>query len=413
MRKRGAASIYIMLSGASSLFFSMLLTIELVYLALIVGFSPLQLVLIGTVRQGISFLFQAPTGALADIYGRRWAVIVGVFLIGAGYFIEGAIPVLAVVLAAQVLIGLGVTLMDGADTAWIADEIGVERAGQIYIRAAQVGSLASLLGIAISAVLVNVRLNLPIVLGGSLFIVLSGVLALVMPEQNFRPLPREHRTSWQQMYHTLRVGVRLVRLRPVLLTILSIAILLGVFSAGFDQLWQYYLLHRFTFPVLGSLTSITWFCIIEAGISATNFCGTWLAGRYVDTNSPRSVVVALFTIDGLMVLTVIGFALAGQFILALTLFFLFTTIAGPRIALERVWTNQNVDSSVRATVFSLRGQVSAFAQIVGGPILGAVATAFDTRTALIAAGIVLSPAMLLYARTMRRDTPLTNEAEEQ
>lgn len=179
-----------------------------------------------------------------------------------------------------------------------------------------------------------------------------------------------------------------------------------------DQLWQYYLLHRFTFPALGNLTAVTWFCIIEAGISTTNFCGTWLAGRYVDTNSPRSVVIALFTIDGLMVLTVIGFALAGQFILALTAFFLFTTIAGPRIALERVWMNQHLDSSVRATVFSLRGQVSALAQIVGGPILGAVATAFATRTALIVAGLVLSPTLLLYARTMRRNTLLTSEAEK-
>ena len=113
-----------------------------------------------------------------------------------------------------------------------------------------------------------------------------------------------------------------------------------------------------------------------------------------------------------MVLTVIGFALAGQFILALTVFFLFTTIAGPRIALERVWMNQHLDSSVRATVFSLRGQVSAIAQIVGGPILGAVATAFDTRTALIAAGLVLSPALLLYARTMRRDMPRLSKQEE-
>ncbi|HEV2654427.1 MAG TPA: hypothetical protein VGT82_05690 [Ktedonobacteraceae bacterium] len=346
------------------------------------------------------------------MYGRRGAVVIGVFLIGAGYLIEGAIPVLAVVFAAQMFIGFGVTLMDGADTAWIADEVGVGRASQLYIRAAQVGSLASLLGIAISAVLVNVRLNLPIVLSGSLFIALSVVLALVMPERNFRPLPREDRTSWQQMYHTLRVGVRLVRLRPVLLTILSIAILLGVFSAGFDQLWQYYLLHRFTFPTLGNLTTVTWFCIIEAGISATNFCGTWIAGHYADTDSPRSVVIALFAIDGLMVLTVIGFALAGQFILALTAFFLFTTIAGPRIALERVWMNQHLDSSVRATVFSLRGQVSALAQIIGGPILGAVATAFDTRTALITSGIILSPALLLYARTMRRDTPRSSKQEE-
>ncbi|HEV2654428.1 MAG TPA: hypothetical protein VGT82_05695 [Ktedonobacteraceae bacterium] len=74
MRKRGATSIYIMLSGASSLFYSMLLTIELVYLTLTVGFSPLQLVLIGTVRQSISFLFQAPTARwpICMVDAGRW-----------------------------------------------------------------------------------------------------------------------------------------------------------------------------------------------------------------------------------------------------------------------------------------------------------------------------------------------------
>ncbi len=67
MRSRDASFIYIFLSGAVSLCYSIILTVELVYLIKAVSFDPLDLVLIGTLRQSMSFVFQIPTGVLADI----------------------------------------------------------------------------------------------------------------------------------------------------------------------------------------------------------------------------------------------------------------------------------------------------------------------------------------------------------
>jgi len=413
MRKREASRIYILMNGVLSLSYSMILTIELVYLAQTVGMGPLQLVLIGTIQQSVCFLLQAPTGVLADMYSRRRVVVIGVFLIGISYFVEGVIPVSTVILLIQIVRGIGVTLMNGADAAWIADEIGAENAGPVYIRASQIGSIASLLGIAGSAALINIHLNIPIVLGGSLMLLLSIALVLVMPERNFTPAPRNNRNSWQQMSHTLHMSLHIVRLKPVLLTILGIAIFYGVFSAGFDQLWQYYLLHRFSFPTLGGLSSATWFCLIEAGIAVTNFVGTEVVRRSVDTNSHRAVAIALFIINGLEVASIIGFALAGQFALSLAAFFLFTTVTAPRYSLEQAWMNQNLVSNVRATVFSLRGQMNSIAQIVGGPLLGLLATYSDTQYALMATGLVLTPLLLFFARSIRYNKPLiiTNAIE--
>lgn len=412
MRNRGASFVYMLLSGASSLFYSMMLTVELVYLIKNVGFDPLQLVLIGTVRQSMGFVFQLPTGVLADMYSRRWAVILGLLLIGIGYLVEGTIPVVATVFAAQVLIGLGVTLADGADAAWIADEVGAEQVGAIYLRAAQIGSLTSLLGIAISAVLVNIRLNLPLVLGGSLFITLSILLVFVMSEHALMPAPRENRNTFQQARYTLRIGVQLIHVRPVLLAILGIAVFSGVFSAGFDQLWNYYMLRNFTFPALGGLTSVTWFSVIEVGIVVTNFCGISIVKRVVDINNRRTVIIAQLVMNGIAVVSIIGFALARQFALALFTFFLFTTAKGPSSSLEQVWMNQNLDTNVRATLFSLRGQVNALAQIVGGPVLGLIATGVSSRIAIIVTGIVLAPTLLLYAWTLRSDKVVTVPVEE-
>src|SRR5947209_4160595 len=111
MHNRGAFSIYVFLSGMSSLSYSMIFTIELIYQAKVVGLNPLQLVLVGSVQQSVNFLLQAPTGILADMYSRRWVVVLGLFLVGTGYLIEGFIPVFVVVLAAAGIRGLGSTLV--------------------------------------------------------------------------------------------------------------------------------------------------------------------------------------------------------------------------------------------------------------------------------------------------------------
>ncbi|MDB5076064.1 MAG: Major facilitator superfamily 1 [Chloroflexi bacterium] len=405
MRDRDAYAVYLLLTTASSFCYPMVWIVSTVYMVKDVGLNPLQLVLAGTIQQSVNFVFQAPTGALADMYSRRWAVVLGFFLVGAGFLLQGLIPVFAAVLVSQALTGLGHTIADGADAAWIADEIGVERAGPSYLRAAQLGSIASLLGIAAGVGLAGVRLNLPILASGGLFVAVSVVLAVVMPERHFTPAARGDRTSWQQLGHTLRAGMGMVRVQPVLRAILAIGVFFGLFSAGFDQLWQYHLLRSVGFPTLGALTAVVWFGIIEAGITVTNMIGVEVARRGVDTTSHHAVGWALFAVDGLTVIGALGFALAGQFALAMAAFFMMTAARGPRLALERIWMNQHLDLAVRATVLSMRGQVGALAQIAGGPIFGAIAMAYSTRPALIVAAVILTPALLLYAGVVRRDGP--------
>ena len=79
---------------------------------------------------------EIPTGALADAKSRRASIIIGYFLIGLGFAVEGALPYFATVAFAQLLWGLGYTFTRGATQAWIADEIGPTRAGEAYLRGA-------------------------------------------------------------------------------------------------------------------------------------------------------------------------------------------------------------------------------------------------------------------------------------
>ncbi|HLH61053.1 MAG TPA: MFS transporter [Ktedonobacteraceae bacterium] len=131
--------VYLILSGAYSLFFATITTINLVYQIEIAKLNPLQLVLVGTALETVAFLCQVPTGILADVFSRRLSVIFGLSLLGAAFVIEGSFPNFVVIMVAQALFGIGATFMNGAEQAWITGEVGEERVGHVFIRSTQVG----------------------------------------------------------------------------------------------------------------------------------------------------------------------------------------------------------------------------------------------------------------------------------
>lgn len=144
---------------------------------------------------------------------------------------------------------------------------------------------------------------------------------------------------------------------------------------------------------------------MEIGIALTNIAGIEIVHRCITTTNQRSVAWGLFLIEGATVLGIGLFALSGQFALALAALWLITTANGPRIPLTQTWINQQIPSGVRATILLLHAQAGALAGMVGGLLIGAIATALTTRPALVLSGVLLLPALFLYARTIRGKLP--------
>jgi DHA3 family tetracycline resistance protein-like MFS transporter len=78
--------------GASSLFFSVIVVVNIVYQVQVAHLDPLGLLLVGSVLELTCLVLQVPTGLLADTYSRKLAVVAGTVLIGAGFMIEGLFP---------------------------------------------------------------------------------------------------------------------------------------------------------------------------------------------------------------------------------------------------------------------------------------------------------------------------------
>jgi DHA3 family tetracycline resistance protein-like MFS transporter len=393
--------VYLFVNGAFALCFMLYATIASVYRIQTVGLNPFELVLVGTVLELAVLTFEVPTGVLADTYSRRLSVIVGFFFIGAGFVLEGSVPVLAAVLAAQVIWGAGYTFISGALQAWIADEVGEGNLGRVYLRGEQADYLGSLVGVIASALLATVALRAPLLVGGLLTVALGLTLALVMPERNFHPSPREGRSSWSQLGNTARGGARLIRARPVLLMLLAIAAFSGMSSEGFDRLWEAHFLKDLGLPTLGGLDPVVWFGVINAGTLVLGYTAAGIMGRTMDVSNATVVARSLFVLDALNAAGILAFALAGNFAFALCTFWFASLVRRLGEPLYLTWLNQGLDPGVRATVISMGSQANALGQIAGGPVIGAVGTLAGIRAALALAGLILSPAVALYGRALR------------
>ena len=71
-----------------------------------------------------TFVFEAPTGMIADSYSRKWSIVIGYVIWGAGFLLQAFAPIYELTLLSQAIWGLGFTFVSGAPEAWLADEAG-------------------------------------------------------------------------------------------------------------------------------------------------------------------------------------------------------------------------------------------------------------------------------------------------
>jgi MFS transporter, DHA3 family, tetracycline resistance protein len=396
-------TLYLSVEAVYGLVWSTIVTANLVYQALVVGLSPLELILVGTLLEGVCLVAEVPTGVVADLRSRRLSVVLGILLIGLGFTLEGGIVAFWAVLAAQVVWGIGATFVSGALEAWLSDETSEEAASGAYLRAAQLSQAASLLGIGISVALAAAGgPRLPVLAGGIALALLAPLLYCVMPEHGFTPAPRE---AEQRTYHaavaTARSGVALVRRKQLARALVLAGVFAGLASEGFDRLYTPHLLRDFDLPALNGVGVVGWFGLIRVVSIALAITTLELARRRLST-APESVVLrALTGIDAFRIGALVVFGLAGNVWLALAAYF---AVDGARDLRGPVVTgllNRQLEPSVRATVFSLQSQADALGQLAGGPIVGLLVTAISLPAGFVASAVLLSPVLVLYARARR------------
>jgi len=414
-RKLDAYKLYIGLQFFNSMFFSMIFVVASFYEATVAGLSGLQLVLVGTTVEVTILLFEVPTGVVADAYSRRLSIIIGYFIMGLAFIVEGSFPRFVPILLAQVLWGIGYTFTSGATQAWLSDEIGEENANRAFLRANKFDLAGALVGMLIAIPLGNIAVNLPIVSGGVMVAMIAVALTLFMSEHGFKPVRREDRNTWQHMGDIFKKGLNAVRTRPTLLAILGVGLVYGLYSEGWDRLWVKYLVDHFTLPSIFGMNEVAFFGLLRAGGMVLSILATRIVEKRLDANHAPSVARYMLGITVLLSAAILLFAFSPALVVSILAVWLVSITRNVMEPLYNAWVNQRLDSDTRATVISMSGQVDAIGQVASGPIAGLISL-WSIRAAITGASLLLIPALPLITRANRlhaEDDASTTKVETQ
>ncbi|GGO17649.1 hypothetical protein GCM10008949_00010 [Deinococcus humi] len=333
---------------------------------------------------------------MADVYSRRRSVVLGCLCLGVSMLLVAAFPVFWALLLTQIVSAAGYTFLSGAQQAWLADEVGEDRAAHLYLLGSQYGRAAGIVGIAATAALATLGLHVPILAGGALALMLTLYLWLQMPEDGFTPAPRGERQTWAVLTTTFRQGVREVRASRVLTLLMLSALLYGASSEALDRLNEFLLIREVGLP--GGLSAANWFVLLALTAQVVGLAVTEPLRRRINPADAGAASRALRWVLGLSVAALLAFASAPSFGWAAAALVVHGVLRGLYSPLYDAWINRGLDPRSRATVNSIAAQADALGQVSFGPVFGLLGNALGVRAALALAALVRLPTLGLLRR---------------
>lgn len=394
---------YLWLTGVMGFSHSLAWTQYLLFQDNVAGLQPYELVLMGTAAEVTIALCEVPTGIVADTVSRRLSVVIGLALIGIAFGLQAALPTLVFVAIGAVVWGLGETFISGAREAWIADELAAEGrpalAGEAFSRGNTTRLLGMVAGIWASAALGSGHLSWPLFGSAACHLLAAAAVFWLLPEKGFHPARGEERASWKHVVKTGHQGFRIARRRPMLGAVMLAVFFTGLSSEGFDRLFAKQLEDNLRFPPV--LSEVVWMAILASVPAlAAAVLSAWISrSRAVREN--RVAIDLLTAIHTALAVAVLGFALAGQFWLGAACLVAGRILRRIDTPLLQALTNSQAEPQVRATILSFQSQAHSLGEMIGGPISAAITAAFGVRSALTAAGVMVSPTVATFLAARR------------
>ena len=354
------------------------------------GLNIEQIVLLKTILSLSVLVLEVPSGYLADLWGRKACLVVGsgvwivswlIYCTGSS-FLEFAI--------AEILAGVTGSLISGANTALGYDtllQLGKEQYYQVWE-----GRLVAIAGISeavcgiIGAAIASINLVYPFYLQTVCLIIYFG-LALTLIEPKYHQ-PIVETPKLDRLKNIIIDVVKRPRLRWLIL-------LSGTFSsASFLIVWlsQDYL-KQLEIPI--QAFGWTW-AIFHLGMSLASV-NAYRLQRYLGIKKATFILVLILAISyvGLgNIERIYGIV----FIMAI---YMVRGFCSPLI-LNAI--NQQISSSVRATILSINSLVFRIAFAIVAPIIGAIASRYNLFTGLTVAGcLFLVSGLFCWWRLVRVD----------
>lgn len=331
---------------------------------------------------------EIPSGYLADVWGRRNCLISGCILFFAGYVGYSLTSTFEAFLLAELLLGVGQTLVNGADSALLYDTTAHYKQENLYLRyegrITMIGNFAEAIAGIFGGLLAAYSLRLPFY--AQAVVAFSGIPAAFMLKEF---------TIKNQVQNPLNEIKRIIRYSLVTNKALCYNILFsGVIGAAtLTMAW-------FVQPVLMYLkTPTSYYGIIWTVLNLTvGFAALYSdrVDKYLGMHK-MNVLILTIIVGGYAAL---AYNLSYFGVVVLFIFYIFRGFATPIL---KGYINQMTFSDMRATVLSIRNFIIRLLFAAIAPFIGWLNDVYSLQTALlVSAGIILVPGSIFLILQFRK-----------
>lgn len=356
------------------------------------GLSLLDVNLVNTVYFATILLAEIPTGAIADVYGRKRSYLLSNVLVGVGFFVYGSSESLFGFLLAEITIAIGATCESGAYQAWLIDSLKHEgykgSINRVLARKGLFETIASVVASLIGSALADINPVIPWYCAGSILLLNSFLAILLMKEEYFSRNSYRVVEKLQELKKTVQRSIQYASSEKSVRFILILTTLQYVAIQAPNMQWQ---------PLyIGEQGKHIWLGWIWVGISTLAALGGIVSNRFLAKvgDEKRALIIAQAAIGT-------GVALAGVLRLlplSLMVFLLHEVARGLFKPLHDVYLNDNIPSKERATIISCSSILYHLGGIVGLVLSGFLAMKTSIGLTWIVFGLVLVVGTLLLAR---------------
>ncbi len=342
------------------------------------------------------FIMEIPTGAYADVLGRKNSFVAACCITGVGMLVYYSVDSFWGCVLAELIVGVGLSLHSGALEAWIVDSlrhVGVRGALHALFRKERyVGEVGIIAGSLFGGYIARYDLALPRLFEGVVFLLLGAIAAYIMREDYFvRGGARVDLSVFRTVIKdSIHYGIK----RKSVLYVVAFGSLIVMCFQSLNMQWQI----RFSRDFLFDTRTLGWMFV---GISLFVMAGSFLSRKFMVLvgNEKRALILS----QVITVIGILGASFACGPLVVLPAFLLHELGRGMITPLKRAYMNKRIPSKQRATILSFDSMIGKVGAFIGLLVGGGVAQRYSISAAWGVSAAVLAIIIPIFLKLKNGD----------
>ena len=370
--------------------FWILMPFEILYF-LSIGLSPSQTGILTAFFPLFTLLFEVPTGAFADLYGRKTSVIMGFILMG---LLFASVPLFTnfyLLIMIYALLGISYTLTSGSYDAWVVDLLKNSNqkklTGTYFHKSFGFYNISAIFAGIIGAFFVasySISIIWPV--SAIAFFIGTGILLFAKEDHEIKRSPIKKTLS--KLNKQMKDSAKYSYHHPVLFYLMVISLVMGIAGSLSSSIVFTPFLSKLGMPNQG-------FGYYFSIAGVLGILMSYLSHKLSKKYNSRNLLIfsSLFIlIEGILILFVNNLA-----------FGIFTLLLGISagmfsIPLFITYINQFIPSKKRATTLSINSMFVSLAKIIGIVCAGFLVDLIGPRYTIFVSTLLIIPSIILYLR---------------